>query len=75
MEFFNFPTEISFSPTEVEDMITLSQKAPYIITNEYGKEIMKGNSKVIPVGMLKPGEYYIEIEGNNESFTNKNGVY
>jgi hypothetical protein len=69
MEHFQFPDDVSFSPKEVEDVITLSQKAPYIITNEYGKEIMKGNSKIIPVGMLKPGEYNIEIEGNNDTFT------
>lgn len=69
MEHFQFPDEISFSPKNVEDVITLSQKAPYIITNEYGKEIMKGNAKTIPVGMLKPGEYNIEIEGNSDTFT------
>ena len=69
MEFFKFPEEVSFSPKNVEDVITLSEKAPYIITNEFGKEIMKGNSKIIPVGMLKPGEYNIKLEGKNESFT------
>lgn len=69
MEFFHFPDNITFSPKEVTNEIRLSQKAPYIITNEYGKELMKGIAKVIPVAVLKPGEYFIEIDGNNESFT------
>jgi len=69
MEFFYYPNDITFSPSEVTNEITLSTKAPYIITNEYGKELMRGNGKIIPLGMLKPGEYFIEIDGNNESFT------
>ncbi len=69
MEFFYYPTDITFSPSEVTNEIILSIKAPYVITNEYGKELMRGNAKIIPVGMLKAGEYFIEIDGNNETFT------
>lgn len=71
IEFFKFPDKITFFLSDDNNEIILSEKAPYIITNKYDREIMRGNAKIIPIGRLKAGKYFIEIDENMETFTKR----
>lgn len=62
---------ITFSPKVVSDKITLSRAAAFEILDANENTILSGNSKEIPLRLLKPGSYYIVLEGNREAFVKK----
>ncbi len=71
VELVFYKTPITFSPKVVSDKITLSQTAPFEILNEREEVILTGNAKEIPLRLLKPGTYYIILDGYKESFVKK----
>lgn len=71
MEFVYYPEPVTFSPKVVQDRITLSRNAEYEIMNSGGDVILRGQAKEIPLRRLKPGDYFIHIEGMSESFVKK----
>lgn len=62
---------ITFSPKVVSDKITLSKAAPFEILDANENVILAGSSKEIPLRLLKPGSYFIVLDGNKESFVKK----
>lgn len=62
---------ITFSPKVVSDKMTLSRASPFEILNEREEVILTGNAKEIPLRLLKPGNYYIILDGYKESFVKK----
>lgn|GEM_PF-822089 len=65
------PTPVTFYPTRVEDVITLSRESDYYIYNQRGRLEFKGNGTTIDVTKLPLGVYYLSIEGNIHSFFKK----
>lgn len=62
---------ITFTPKVVSDKMTLSRASPFEILNEKEEVILTGNAKEIPLRLLKPGNYYIILDGYKESFVKK----
>ncbi len=62
---------ITFSPKVVSDKITLSKAAPFEILDANENVILTGSSKEIPLRLLKPGSYFIVLDGNKEPFVKK----
>lgn len=62
----------TFYPQRVEDVIHISRKTEYEIYNQRGRLEMKGVTDLtIEVAILKPGLYYISLDGNVSSFHKK----
>lgn len=62
---------ITFSPKVVTNILTLSRSSPFEILDTNDNVILTGNSKEIPLRLLKPGTYYIVLDGNREAFVKK----
>jgi thiol-disulfide isomerase/thioredoxin len=62
---------VTFYPTRVEDVLTLSQESDYYIYNQRGKLEIKGNGTAVDVTKLPLGVYYLCVNGNVESFFKK----
>jgi len=62
---------ITFFPAITTSSLTLSDSAEYVITDYFGKEILKGEGIKISVADLKPGEYYLNIQNRKEKFVKK----
>lgn len=62
---------ITFTPKVVTDRMTLSRATAFEILNEREEVILTGNAKEIPLRLLKPGNYYIILDGFKESFVKK----
>jgi len=62
---------VTFYPTRVEDVVTLSKESDYYIYNQRGKLEIKGNGTSINVTNLPLGVYYLCVNGNVESFFKK----
>ncbi|WP_299250421.1 redoxin family protein [uncultured Cytophaga sp.] len=62
---------VTFYPTRVEDVVTLSKESDYYIYNQRGKLEIKGNGTSIDVTQLPLGVYYLCVNGNVESFFKK----
>ncbi len=71
MEHYHYPESVTFSPRVVKDKITLSRATSYEIMDEDGDVILRGNGKVIPLRLLKPGDYSIMLEGEVDTFIKK----
>jgi len=61
----------TFYPLRADDKITLSRKSEYEIYSQRGKLEKKGHELEIDVSHLKPGLYYISIDGIVSSFHKK----
>jgi peroxiredoxin len=61
----------TFYPLRAEDKITVSRKVEYEIYSQRGKLEKKGDEAQIDVSHLKPGLYYISLEGHVSSFHKK----
>lgn len=61
----------TFYPLRAEDQLTISRKVEYEIYSQRGRLEKKGNEAVIDVSHLKPGLYYISLEGHVSSFHKK----
>lgn len=61
----------TFYPVRAEDYITISRKVEYEIYSQRGKLEKKGNDSQVDVSSLKPGLYYISLEGHVSSFHKK----
>ena len=59
---------VTFSPTRVSDQITLSRKAFFEILDEQGNQILKGEMDQIPLRRLRPGTYFIVLDGERNVF-------
>lgn len=59
---------VTFSPTRVTDKMQLSRAVFFEILDEYGNQILKGESKTIPLRRLPTGTYYIVLEGEKHQF-------
>ena len=59
---------VTFSPVRVSDMMTLSRKAFFEILDEQGNQILKGEMDQIPLRRLRPGTYYIVLDGEQHVF-------
>jgi thiol-disulfide isomerase/thioredoxin len=64
-------TFVTFYPTRVEDVLTLSIESDYYIYNQRGKLEIKGNGTVVDVTKLPLGVYYLCVNGNVQSFFKK----
>lgn len=62
---------ITFYPSRVEDVLTLSKESDYYIYNQRGKLEMKGNGMAIDVTQLPLGVYYLSVNGTVQSFFKK----
>jgi cytochrome oxidase Cu insertion factor (SCO1/SenC/PrrC family) len=62
---------VTFYPSRVEDVLTLSKESDYYIYNQRGKLEMKGNGTVIDVTTLPLGVYYLSVNGSIQSFFKK----
>lgn len=62
---------ITFYPSRVEDVLTLSKESDYYIYNQRGKLEMKGNGTAIDVTKLPLGVYYLSVNGTVQSFFKK----
>ena len=62
---------IDFEPYLVKDKITLSESSYFEILNAKEEVILKGTTKVIPLRKLKPGDYYIVLQGELLPFVKK----
>lgn len=62
---------VTFYPSRVEDMLTLSTESDYYIYNQRGKLEMKGNGTSIDVTQLPLGVYYLSVNGTVQSFFKK----
>jgi Peroxiredoxin len=62
---------ITFYPSRVEDVLTLSTESDYYIYNQRGKLEMKGNGLSIDVTQLPLGVYYLSVNGTVQSFFKK----
>ena len=54
---------ITFSPRVVKDRMTLSEYTYFEILNSKQKVILKGEAKKIPLRKLRPGDYFIVLDG------------
>ena len=61
----------TFYPLRAEDKITVSRHSEYEIYSQRGKLERKGNDIIIDVTSLKPGLYYISLDGHVSSFHKK----
>jgi peroxiredoxin len=64
-------TPVTFYPQRADDKLTLSRKTEYAIYNQRGKLERKGAEAVVDVSFLKPGLYYISLDGQVSSFYKK----
>jgi thiol-disulfide isomerase/thioredoxin len=64
-------TPVTFYPTRVEDVLTLSLESDYYIYNQRGKLEIKGNGTTVDVTKLPLGVYYLCVNGNVQSFFKK----
>ncbi len=71
VEIVFYKEPITFSPKVVTDRMTLSRAVAFEILNEKEEVILTGNAKEIPLRLLKPGTYYIVLEGYKEVFVKK----
>jgi len=62
---------VTFYPLRADDKLTLSKKAQFEIYSQRGKLEKKGVDQFIEISNLKPGLYFISIEGNVSSFHKK----
>ncbi|HSZ24233.1 MAG TPA: redoxin domain-containing protein [Cytophagaceae bacterium] len=67
----NADAPATFYPLRAEDKITISRKVEYEIYSQRGKLEKKGDELQVDVSHLKPGLYYISLEGNVSSFHKK----
>ncbi|MCS6823705.1 MAG: redoxin domain-containing protein [Cytophagaceae bacterium] len=65
------PQSATFYPVRADDKITISQQVHYEIYSQLGKLEKKGNETVVDVSHLKPGLYYISLDGEVSSFHKK----
>lgn len=61
----------TFYPLRADDRITISRKTAYEIYSQRGKLEKRGNDLVVDVSTLKPGLYFISLDGNVSSFHKK----
>jgi peroxiredoxin len=61
----------TFYPLRAEDALTISRKVSYEIYNQRGKLERKGNGAEVDVSFLKPGLYYISLDGLVSTFHKK----
>jgi len=62
---------ITFYPERVDHSIFLSRMADYQIFDQYGRLIKKGIEHQIPLVRLKPGVYYLYVDGQVKRFYKK----
>lgn len=67
----SFENDVTFYPTRVEDVLTLSEESDYYIYNQRGKLELKGNGTTINVIKLPVGVYYLCVNGTVQSFFKK----
>lgn len=71
IEYFHYPSGVTFSPRVVTNMMYFSREARYEIMNSEGEIILQGTAKEIPLRRLQPGDYSILLEGELDSFIKK----
>jgi len=62
---------VTFYPERVDHSIFLSRIADYQIFDQYGRLIKKGIEHQIPLVHLKPGVYYLYVDGQVKRFYKK----
>ncbi len=62
---------ISFTPSRVSEKIYLSRDTDYEVTDNKGKQLLKGKGNEIWVGNLSTGVYYLKIDNRTEKFFKK----
>lgn len=71
LEHYHYPESVTFSPRVVKDVINLSRAARYEIIDSDGEVILQGSGKSIPLRLLAPGDYSINLEGEVDTFIKK----
>lgn len=71
LELFHYDDPITFTPKSVSDKITLSRHSDYEILDLEGNVIVSGSGKIIPLRLLKKGDYMIYLEGYSDRFNKK----
>jgi peroxiredoxin len=62
---------ITFYPQNVDKHINLSKESEFEIINTAGQIVMSGTKAQIDASTLKPGLYYLNIDGNTNKFLKK----
>ena len=62
---------ITFSPSVVQDHMTLSEYTYFEILDAAEQVVIKGDGKRIPLRRLKPGDYFIVLEGKMYPFVKR----
>lgn len=62
---------ITFSPQVVQDKMTLSERSYFEILNASQSLILQGETQVIPLRKLKPGDYFIVLDGKLYPFVKR----
>lgn len=70
-DYFHDVEPISFSPTLVDDKITLSRASDYAVIDTYGHRIAQGKGQVIDLNSLKEGLYFLHVDNREEKFVKK----
>jgi len=71
IEYLKEKPPITFTPKNVSDKLTISEKVFYEIFDDEGNQITKGTGRVIKLKKLPPGTYFLYLEGNKEVFYKK----
>lgn len=66
-----FLKEVSFYPKNASNKLYFSLPVKYIIRNNRGKKVAKGNDETVDISYLDPGVYSVEFAGKKEQFLKK----
>lgn len=66
-----FLKEISFYPKNASSKLYFSLPVKYVIKNNKGKKVAKGNSDIVDISHLEVGVYRVEFAGKKEQFLKK----
>ncbi len=62
---------VTFSPANPTELLMLSRKAAYEITDVQKKVVLKGQGQKINIKTLKAGTYYLKVADQTETFVKK----
>ena len=62
---------ITFNPAVVRDQMTLSERTYFEILDAHQQLIIKGEARQIPLRRLKPGDYFIVLDGKLYPFVKR----
>lgn len=71
LDYTSSAAPVSFTPSRVSEKIFLSRDTEYEVTDDKGKQLLKGKGNEIWVGNLATGVYYLKIDNRTEKFFKK----